>query len=358
MQQALELAQKGRGLVLPNPLVGCVVVKNNQIVGKGYHQKFGEAHAEVNALQDAGSQARGATLYVTLEPCCHTGKTPPCTNEILQCGIKKVVIACSDPNPLVSGKGIKQLIAAGIEVVSGVLQDEACHLNRVFNKFIRSRKPYITLKIAQTLDGKIADINHKSKWISGELSRECVHRMRFESGAVLVGAGTVFADNPRLTVRTFHISEQPWRIVIDPKLIAPLNSLVFADELKHRTLVLISKDQSQKAKAEKLVRNGVKIVVCDQTATGHFDLNKLLDKLGEMGLAHILVEGGQKIFSSFFKQKCIDELQIFIAPKLFGQGLSSLQVPGWTADSPCILENTSWNKMGNDLLFTGYFQQT
>jgi len=288
MQRALELARKGLGHTSPNPMVGAVIVKDNKIIAEGYHQQAGKDHAEIVALKKcSSSSSKKATLYINLEPCCHHGKTPPCVDSIIASGISKVMIATKDPNPLVSGRGIAALKKAGISVKVGVLQQEAEELNKIFFKYIATGKPYIYLKAALTLDGKIATRTAESKWISGEDARALVHQKRKEVDAILVGKHTLLHDDPHLTARVGRSTSFPKRIILGTEKDVPKNLHIF-----HQ-------------KGENIFRSGK-------------DLTKILDDLGKQEITSILVEGGSSVFSQFIKQGLVDEYLFFIAPKLLG----------------------------------------
>lgn len=314
MRLALELAKKQKGYTHPNPTVGAVVVKEGKVVGLGYHERAGKPHAEVIAINQAGDKAKGATLYVTLEPCTHYGRTPPCTNLIIEKGIKRVVVATLDPNPVVSGKGVERLKNAGIEVEVGVLEKEAKELNEDFFTYITQRRPYVTLKWAQTLDGKLATLMGDSKWISSFESRKLAHLLRREATAVLVGVNTVIKDDPELTVRYLPTQRQPLRVVLDPNLRIPLNSKVL-DQSVAKTLVITSKGQSEKVKA--LKERGVEVLQLE-----NISIPNILKALYEREVMHLLVEGGPKTLSSFLKEKIFDRICVFVAPKIMGEGLS------------------------------------
>lgn len=318
MRLALRLARKGLGRTSPNPNVGAVIVKNGRLIGKGYHRQFGGPHAEVFALQEAGQAARGATMYVTLEPCSHQGKTPPCADRIIAEGIARVVVATEDPNPLVNGRGIRKLRQAGIEVTIGVEAPKAAALNEPFFKFMRTGLPFITLKIAQTIDGKIAVPRGDSRWISGELSRKLVHRWRSHTDAVLIGIGTVLKDDPELTVRLVR-GRNPWRIILDPDLRIPLTAKVVSDAEVSRT-ILVTASRNQE-KLETLRQRGISIFFEPRQNSGDFDLHTVARKLAERGLISLLVEGGSRVFSTFLRQNLVDRLAIFQAPKIAGAGL-------------------------------------
>ena len=351
MRLALRLARRGAGRVLPNPMVGAVVVKNRQVLGQGYHRFFGGPHAEVEALQKAGRGARGSTLYVTLEPCNHQGKTPPCTQKIIAAGIRRVVIAMSDPNPLVNGSGIRTLQKHGIEVELGLLEKEARALNAAFVKFITRKQPFVFLKLAQTLDGKIADRDGKSQWISGPASRKLGHRWRMESGAVLVGIGTVLLDNPRLTVR--HVKgPQPRRIVLDTELRIPLDASVVSDEYTHKTVVCCAPDPKHGDKKRELEKRRVQVVPVERSTEG-LNLEAVLQTLARMNIAQVLIEGGQQVTASLLRQHLVDRMAVFFAPKLFGQGKPGVELPGFSSDQPLAFKQVSWRRVGEDMLFLG-----
>ncbi|HPI36485.1 MAG TPA: bifunctional diaminohydroxyphosphoribosylaminopyrimidine deaminase/5-amino-6-(5-phosphoribosylamino)uracil reductase RibD [Ignavibacteriaceae bacterium] len=315
----LELARKGSGFVSPNPLVGCVIVKNEKIIGAGYHQKYGESHAEINAINNATEPVEDSTLYVNLEPCSHFGKTPPCVDAIIQKGIRKVVVGTRDPNPLVSGKGIEKLIKSGIEVKAGVLEKECIELNKFFFKYITKKSPYVTLKIAQTLDGKIADLNYISKWITTTSSRKFVHKMRAGYDTVLVGAGTVNLDNPSLTVRLTE-GRNPKRIVLDTGLSSNPEAGIFQTE-KNVIIVTAEKNSGKKKIIRKFEEQGVDFIFIKTAGNERLSLNAVLKKIGKLGISSVLVEGGNRVFTSFIKERAFDEVVTFISPKYLGNGI-------------------------------------
>lgn len=314
MQIALELAQKGKGHVNPNPLVGAVIVKDNQIIGSGYHQNYGEAHAEVNALNSLKTSARGATLYVTLEPCCHYGKTPPCVDLIIKHQIAKVVIACLDPNPLVSGKGVRKLKEASIEVVVGVLEEEAIKVNQIFMHYIKTKKPFVLFKIAMTLDGKIATSSGDSKWISGQQSRLEVQQLRNELMAIMVGVNTVIKDDPLLTCR-IPDGHHPIRIIVDSSLRIPLSSKVIHD--KEAKTIIATTDRSPMNKRYQLEELGIEVLVIKKK-NNRVDLNDLMTVLGELGIDSVLLEGGAALAYSALEAGVVNKVQVYVAPKLIG----------------------------------------
>lgn len=318
MRRAFELAKLGAGSVSPNPLVGCVIVgKNGEVIGEGAHLEFGGPHAEPNAVRDAegkGHSVQGATAFVTLEPHAHQGKTPPCTKLLIEKGIAKVVVAMEDPNPEVSGKGIRELRDNGVEVERGILETEARELNRFFIKHITTGFPYVTLKIASSLDGRSALANGESKWITSEASRRIVHQMRAEYDAVLIGAGTARADNPSLTPRLVE-GRVPFRIVLDSKLELPLTLNLFSDDDCNRTIVVTN--SKLVAKAAKLKEIGVDILPID-LKDAKIDLSEMLKRLGQRNIVSILVEAGPSLASSLVREHRIDEMMVFVAPKILG----------------------------------------
>ena len=348
MRMCINLARKGKGYVAPNPLVGCVIVKGGAIIGKGYHRKFGEAHAEVNAINDAekkGHDLKGATLYVSLEPCSHTSKTPPCSDLIIRKKIKEVVIGMQDPYEKVNGAGIRKLKKAGIDITTGVLEKECRKLNRFFIKFVTKKLPYVTLKIAQSIDGKIALEDHRSQWITGEESRKFVHKMRSTYDAVLIGKNTAKYDNPSLTVRDVK-GRNPYRFVIDRKLSLPAKLKLFTDAGKEKTFVITSS-----IKGEKRAN-----LVTLKEKTGMYDIKDILRALYMMNISSVLVEGGGNLFSQFFKSGLFDDVFLFIAPKVIGKGISSaggLSVP--SLDKAIRLKTDYIKRSGEDTLI--YFKK-
>jgi diaminohydroxyphosphoribosylaminopyrimidine deaminase/5-amino-6-(5-phosphoribosylamino)uracil reductase len=313
MQRALALARRGHGRVSPNPLVGCVIVKNGKIVGEGYHSFYGGPHAEVMALRKAGQRSRGATMYLTLEPCTHWGKTPPCLPLVAQSGIKKAYIAMPEPNPKVSGRGIKGLKSAGIAVYTGLETEAARELNRPFITWMTQKRPYTILKLAMTLDGKTATRTGDSKWISSPESRKRVHELRAGVDAVLVGAQTAIADNPSLT--SHGHGRNPLRIVLDPTLRTPLGLKLYSDR-QAPTAIVVSPSVPKRRlflyqkKGIQILRNNMK--------NGLFELKQLMKLLSQTNVSQLLIEGGKKTAETFIDQNLIDEMQLFIAPKVIG----------------------------------------
>ena len=340
MDLALELAEKGKGYVNPNPMVGAVVVKDGEIVGKGWHKFYGGPHAEVYALDEAGAKAEGATIYVTLEPCSHFGKTPPCAEKIKKMKIKKCVIACLDPNPIVAGRGKKILEEAGIEVVVGVREKEAKELNKVFMKYITEKNPYLFLKCAITLDGKIATNERDSKWITNEKAREKVQFLRHEYMGIMVGINTLINDNPRLTARIEN-GINPFRIVVDPHLCTPLESnfVKMADD--NKSIIITSKENEKNDKIKELENKNVKIIYMEGF---DFSVDKILKKIGELKIDSVLLEGGSYLISKAFKENRIDGGEIFIAPKILGGGLPFIDGFDFKEIKDCFhLQNVKFN---------------
>lgn len=356
MQKALALAARGIGRTSPNPMVGAVIVKGDKIIASGYHKKAGTPHAEIIALNKAGIKASGASLYVNLEPCCHTEKlTPPCTKAIIRSGIKEVIVAMKDPNPRVSGKGLKELRKAGIKTRTGVMKAEALKLNEAFIKYITSEKPFVILKIAQSLDGKIATAQGESKWITGPEAREQVHRLRHEVDAVLVGIGTVKKDNPSLDCR-IHNGENPYRVIVDSLLQIPPNSKV----LKYHDgkTIIATTDKADKQKSVALAKKGAKVLIIKDKA-GKIDLNSLMKELGRLNIVSVMIEGGSSISASFLSSKLVDKVMFFVAPKIIG-GIDAF--PSVGGKSPVLLKNAIKLKdmqtynFGGDILIEGYVE--
>ena len=348
LKKVLKLAQKGSGNVSPNPLVGSIIVKNGEIIGKGYHKCFGKAHAEIVALKNAGEQAKEATLYVNLEPCCHHGKTPPCTDAIIRAGIKKVVVGMVDPNPLVNQGGIEILRKYGIEVVTGVEEQACLNLNRAFVKYIQKGLPYVTLKIAQTIDGRIATKTGHSHWISSFKSRVEAHRIRRDNDAIIVGIETVKADDPQLTVRHLR-GANPFRIVLDSHLHIPLHSKLLTDEFVSKTIVAtIEKDSPV---FDTIKQTGAHVWTIEKNSDGQISLPHLLEKIGHARMSSVMVEGGAKVITSFLKEKLADRVVFVIAPKILGSGVDSIaDLNVLTVDQSVVLENVYVKKMDTDLL--------
>jgi len=328
LDEAFALATRGLGRVSPNPLVGAVIVRNNRIVGRGFHQQYGGPHAEVFALKEAAEKARGATLYCTLEPCNHHGKTPPCTQAIIDAGIAQVVLGARDPNPRAAG-GIDTLRAAGIDVVTGILEQQCVALNAPFFKTVAEGLPYVTLKWAMTLDGKIATANGDSKWISTEASRDYAHRLRACHDAVLVGVGTVLTDNPRLDVRANGVEAgrfQPRRVILDSKARTPLTGALW--DVPAGSVTVIVTPEASATRVEALRNRGAAVLSCPANA-GRIDLRAILAALSGLGVNSVFVEGGSTVLGAFADARLFDALRIFVAPRIAG-GARSLPALGGT----------------------------
>ena len=325
MRKVLELARKGSGYTSPNPLVGTIIVKNDRIIAEGYHQHYGEKHAEIMAIDTASEPVATATLYCNLEPCINAiphKKTPPCSERIIQEKIKRVVIATTDPNPYVDGKGIALLRKHHIQVDIGTLKDEAIQLNEKYFIFIKSNRPFIHLKIAQSLDGRIATQHGNSKWITNQNALRRVHQWRSEYDAVLVGINTVLKDNPSLNVRLVE-GRNPYRILLDDHLQIPLDSHLVTDNESHKTIIFTSKSEKD-ADARKLSKLGIKVFQTANDQQKFVDLTKVLKQLTDLKISSILVEGGGEIFTSFIRQKLFDKVTFFIAPMMIGTGVQSV----------------------------------
>lgn len=317
MRMVLSLAMRGTGAVSPNPRVGSVVVRDGHVVGWGYHGRFGGPHAEVEALRRSGNLARGATVYVNLEPCSHFGKTPPCAPRLVKEGVKRVVIGIVDPNPRVSGRGISILEEAGIEVIKGVLEEECRWINRGFLSLQQEGRPWVTLKGASSMDGCIALANGESKWITGAGSRKMAHLLRAEHDAVMVGIGTVVADDPRLNVRSVS-GRDPLKVVLDSRLEISSNASVFSGG----DVLVVGREGAPEENRLRIEEAGGKVWLCPMDQEGKPDLKAVLSYLGKMGVAYLLVEGGAGVISSFVAKGFFDQFDLFQAPKLMGRGLS------------------------------------
>jgi diaminohydroxyphosphoribosylaminopyrimidine deaminase / 5-amino-6-(5-phosphoribosylamino)uracil reductase len=358
MGQAMNLAKNGTGFVCPNPLVGAVIVHEGKCLAGGYHHKYGEKHAERDALSQLSNIPAGATMYVTLEPCCHYGKQPPCTEAILESGIKRVVVGMKDPNPLVAGKGIDFLRKNGIEVESGVLENELVYLNRAFLKHITTGMPWVTLKTAMTLDGKTATATGHSKWITGEESRKEVHRMRSLNQAILVGKKTVESDDCMLNNRLEPSAYQPIRIVTDSKASLSTDFSIFSSAKEQRTILAHTIDAPLE-KIEQFNDMGVETICC-ASAEGQVDMTDLFRKLGEKKINSILVEGGSEVNYSIIHNELADEAFFFIAPKVIGGASAPGPIGGKGIDSMDMAEKLDIKdvvKIGEDIMIHGLFQK-
>lgn len=319
MRRALELAEQGRGHVEPNPLVGAVLARDGKVLGEGWHQRFGEAHAEINALTQAGDAARGADLYVTLEPCCHHGKTPPCTEALIRAGIRRVVMAMPDPFPQVAGRGLQALVGAGIAVEVGLGQQQATRLNAPYLKLLRTGRPYVHAKWAMTLDGKIATRTGNSKWISGEASRQRVHLLRGRMDAIVIGIGSVLADDPLLTARPPG-PRAPTRVILDSQGRLPLDSQLVRTAADAQVLVATLAPPT-------IALPGCESLVLKSEA-GRPSVQALLEELGRRRMTNVLVEGGSAVLGSFLDAGAIDEVHVFIAPRLAGGAEARTPIAG------------------------------
>lgn len=354
MRLALQLAASASGQTGINPVVGCVLVKEGRVVGMGAHLKRGEAHAEIHALQMAGRQAQGSTVYVTLEPCSHHGKTPPCSDRLIREGVKRVVIAATDPNPLVAGSGIAKLRASGIEVTTGVLEREAVKLNEAFNKFIVTRRPFVTVKSASTLDGKIAARTGDSKWITGDGSRSYVHTLRHRHQAIMVGIGTVLADDPALTTRLPVPGLNPIRVVVDSTLRIPRDARLVRDG--EAPTVVLTTERAPQARRRELEALGVEVIDCGPGPA--VDLRAAMERLGEREIGSLLVEGGGKLSGALLEARLVDKLVLFYAPKIIGGGAAApgnFDFPGFGRMREAIaLERLEVERFDNDICISGY----
>ncbi len=361
MSIALKLAKKAEGKTSPNPLVGAVLVKSGKIIGEGYHKKAGLAHAEIEAFNDAAKKKnslKGATLYVTLEPCCHTDKkTPPCVNSIIEKQISKVFVAMLDPNPKVSGNGIKMLREKGIEVEIGILEDKAKELNEVFTKYITTGKPFVILKLAATMDGKIAAYTGDSKWIGSPVQRKYAHQLRNKVDGVMVGIETVLKDNPSLNVRLGKkTSNDPVPIVLDSKLRTPIESKLL---VIHEHSIIATSSLSNSRKIGKLKNLGATILHIKKDKSGQINLKELLKRLGKQGITSILIEGGSKVAASALKNKIVDKVVFFYAPKIVGsEGISMIGELGISNIKKSLeIKDIKIKKIKDELMIEGYLKK-
>ncbi len=371
MLRAIELAKKGAGWTSPNPLVGAVIVKDGRVIGEGYHERYGELHAERNAIKSLTESAEGATIYVTLEPCCHYGKTPPCTEAIIENKLAKVVIGSADPNPKVAGKGVQQLREAGIEVVEDYMREECDELNPVFLHYITEKRPYVVAKYAMTADGKIACATGLSKWITGEMARSHVQQLRHRYRGIMVGIGTVLADNPMLNVR-FEGGRSPVRIICDSRLRISMESQIVRTAKEFETIVVCAgAEVANSNKAAKLREAGVEVIECGKPAVLReqngcgcdgirssvcgIDLDKLMETLGERKIDSVLIEGGGTLMYSAFEAGIVNEVKAYIAPKIVGGRDAKTPVEGEGFKSPdegVQLEYEGTEMFGEDILIS------
>lgn len=359
MKRAMELAQRGIGYTKPNPLVGAVIVKDGRIIGEGYHQIYGGNHAEINAFLSAKEDVNGATMYVTLEPCSHFGKTPPCANAIVQKGIKKVVIGLMDPNPLVAGRGIEILKSNGIEVITGILEDEGKKLNEIFLKYITTKLPFVILKTAMTLDGKLATVTGDSKWITNEQSRQYVHELRHRVSGIMVGIGTVLTDNPELTTRLKGgEGVDPVRIIVDTTAKISLAAKVLNLASKAKTIIATT-EKADKERLKDITNKGADIIVTP-LKNNKVDLDYLMRQLGQKGIDSVLLEGGAALNFSALKEGIVDKVVMFIAPKIIGGSSAKTPVGGegvsYMKDA-MLLDDIQVLRFQEDIMIEGYIRK-
>lgn len=353
MRRALALARKAKGQTSPNPTVGAVVVRDGRLVGQGHHPRAGEPHAEIFALRQAGRQAVGATLYVTLEPCCHHGQTPPCVEAILEAGIRRVVAATSDPNPRIHGQGLSRLKKRGVQVHCGVLEGLARRLNEDFIKFHSEGLPFVTLKVAMTLDGKIATGQGESRWVTGEKSRAYVHRLRRQHDAVMVGIQTVLADDPQLTVR-YRVGKDPHRIIVDSRARLPLSSRLLHLKSTASTWVATTHNAPER-RIQQLRKAGVRILKT-KSSDGRVDLSELMQLLAEHNILSVMLEGGGQLAWSALEAGIVDKVAFFIAPKIIGgrRAITAVEGTGRRLDEAWRLHDVTIRRLDEDILVEGY----
>ena len=348
MDLTIKLAEKGKGITSPNPMVGCIIVKRGRIVGKGFHKKAGTEHAEILAINEAGKKAVNSTMYVNLEPCSHWGKTPPCTEKIVEAGVREVIIAMNDPNPLVDG--FRELKFRGLKTKIGILEKEAKKLNEAYSKYMRTKKPFVIMKVAMSLDGKIATATGDSKYITSKEARTYVHQIRTEVDAVMVGLNTVIRDNPELTPRLVA-GKDPMKIVVDSRLKIPKGCNLMKDPSK---LIIATTAKAPKNEIKKLQQMGVNVVVA-KSVRDMVDLHDLVKQLGKHEITSVMIEGGSQLNSSALNAGIVDKALIFTAPKLIGNGVGAIGNLGITKIGKAIkLKNPVTRKIGSDLLIEGH----
>jgi diaminohydroxyphosphoribosylaminopyrimidine deaminase / 5-amino-6-(5-phosphoribosylamino)uracil reductase len=348
MEMALKLAEKAKGQTSPNPMVGCIIVKRGRVVGRGYHRKAGTEHAEVLALQEAGKKSLNSTMYVTLEPCSHWGKTPPCTDTICQAGVREVIIGMKDPNPLVDG--YKELKFRGIKTKIGILEEECKKLNEYWISYIKTKRPFTFIKVAMSADGKIATQSGDSRWITSKEARTLVHQWRTEVDAVMIGLNTVLRDNPELTPRLFK-GKDPYKIVVDSKLKISSKCNLMKNPSK---LILATTTSAPKKTVEELKSKGVAVVVT-KPKSGMVDLKDLMKQLGAMGIVSVMIEGGSELNSAAIKEDLVDKIYIFTAPKIVGSGKGAIGDLGIKKiDKAINLKDPVLTKVGKDMLIEAY----
>lgn len=360
MKLALESAEKAKGRVSPNPLVGAVLVKGENIIAQGYHARYGDEHAEIKALKIAGAEAKGATLYTNLEPCCHHGKTPPCVEEIVKAGVSRVVIAIKDPNPLVNGKSIKILKSKGIEVKLGIKEKAAQRLNEYFIKYITTQTPFVILKAAMSLDGKVATKMGHSKWVTNELSRKCVHQLRNQIDATLVGIETILRDNPQLTTRLDDVPcRDPKRIVIDSLLRVPIKARIFTQDSKAENIIVTTHNAS----AERLKRiesAGGRVLFAKAAERNRIDLQDMIKELGKLRIVSLLIEGGPGINASAMEEGIVDKVIMFISPMIIGGKFAPSAIQGngvARLEDSVRLYDVRIKRLSDDIMVEGYIKK-
>lgn len=359
MERALSLAGLASGSSNPNPAVGAVIIKNGEVVGEGYTQTAGSHHAEIVALKQAGEASRGASLYVTLEPCCHFGRTPPCTDAIIEAGITHVHMATLDPNPLVCGKGKEALEKAGIKTVVGHLGPQSLELNEAYVKYITTGVPFVIAKFAMSLDGKIATRSGHSKWISCEESRRFVHGLRYSADAIMVGVNTIMLDDPHLTVRISGdggtVVKQPWRVVVDTHGRTPLSANIFQEPVR---ILIITAEDVEKRKVENFKEKGAEVIKVPASG-GFLDLRKVISELGKREISNLLVEGGETLLGSFFDHELVDKVVVFVAPIIVGGKAARTPVGGVGVENvgqAKHLKSVKIVRFGEDVLISGYLK--
>jgi diaminohydroxyphosphoribosylaminopyrimidine deaminase/5-amino-6-(5-phosphoribosylamino)uracil reductase len=365
MREALHLAEQGRGSTRPNPVVGAVLVRNGEVLARGFHRRAGLPHAEIEALAQVGARARGCTLYVTLEPCCHQGRTGPCTEALLRSKVRRVVVGCCDENPLVSGRGIAILRRAGVRVDAGCLKEECRRQNRTFFTWVRSKRPWVTLKVAATFDGCIGDRREKqrrgtARWITGEKARKVAHLLRSEHDAVLVGVDTILADDPRLTVRLSPHSRkkrfEPLRVVLDSQLRTPPKAALFHESQGRSPLIIavkpIKHDRGLTIRQRRLETAGAEVLFVPSDVSNRVALPALLRMLADREVQSILVEGGSRIFGAFISEHLVDSVALFLAPRLVGSGVPIVEGRGLDWRNPARLGPMVVRALGDDILLT------
>ena len=348
MELAIRLAEKGRGLTSPNPMVGCIIVKRGRIVGRGWHKKAGTEHAEVLAISEAGKKAANSTMYVNLEPCSHWGRTPPCTEKIVEAGVREVIIGMNDPNPLVDG--FRELKFRGLKTKIGILEKEAKKLNEAYIKYIKNKRPFVIVKVAMSLDGRIATSTGSSKYITSKEARTYVHGLRSEVDAVMVGLNTVLRDNPELTPRLVK-GKDPMKIVVDSKLKMPKSCNLMKEPAK---LIIATTNKAPKSSIKRLQHKGATVIIT-KSKNGMVDLEDLMKQLGKHEITSVMIEGGSQLNSSAIKAGVVDKVLIFTAPKLIGNGIGAIGSLGIKKISNAIdIKNPVCRRIGNDMMVEGY----